>query len=215
MEILDISAPTSNGVGHIEGCLFDAVTVTGDGPSRKLLFASPHGILHFIKIEESYGERSATLLVQKNDDNPEYSDLVFNAKTILIFANNELAMKAYTDAYHILLTAFDGDHKDDDAYSGVRSSQPHIDNGKHISPVLIVLSILTAIIVCVFLISISLRLAGYLVPWEQSDRNHEVTPSAKTYLSMDPIVQYPDTDNSLSEKKPLSSTLQADSTAKK
>jgi hypothetical protein len=79
--------------------------VSGDAASRKLLFASKFGRLHFVTVEASYGERSASLTVKPDSGGAWH--LAFNDKPFITFANEALALAAYGEAYAILAGAFE------------------------------------------------------------------------------------------------------------
>jgi len=164
VDILDVGLEGSAAadLSPIAGCLHDAVTVTGHGPSRKLLFASAHGVLHFIKLEEGYGERSATLMVKKNVEDGSHWDITFNSKAILTFATHDLAMKAYTDAYQILASAFDREDEISDEFAHSAIASPP----EKPFPYLFAISMTALIIVLgVFSISMTLRMADHMLPW--------------------------------------------------
>jgi hypothetical protein len=85
--------------------LTEPVLVSGNAASRKLLFASKFGRLHFVTVEESYGERSASLTVKPDSGGAWH--LAFNDKPFITFANEALALAAYGEAYAILAGVFE------------------------------------------------------------------------------------------------------------
>jgi len=149
----------------------EPVTVTGDGQKRKLMFARKGGELHFITLEESFGERTASLSVEStaSDLDGALWHLALNRKPFLAFANQSHAMQTYDAACAILNDAF----ADDRASQLKGRHRPEVpardaakDRSEWLQTLRIVGSIIALVVLGVFAGSMALRIASHVVPWK-------------------------------------------------
>lgn len=91
--------------------LFERATVTGNADKRKLMFSRPSGEICVVTVEESYGERLASLHLEVGRDSKilqgrEVWRLFLNEKPFMAFATRDLAMQAFEDSNRLLADTF-------------------------------------------------------------------------------------------------------------
>ena len=151
----------------------EPVTVTGAGQKRKLMFARESGELHFVTLEESYGERTASLSVEPTANEADGAPwhLALNRKPFLAFTNRADAMLAYEAARTILNDGCAADAPS--TFESRHHALPARDAAKDRSEWLQTLRIVGSVVVLVVLVvlgvfagSIALRVANHVVPWK-------------------------------------------------
>jgi hypothetical protein len=168
MDYLDrLSQPPFDVTSHPEHepPLAEPVLVSGDADSRKLLFASRSGQLHFVTVAEGYGERSASLTVRRAADGGAWH-LVFNDKPFITFATEALAMAAYGEAFSILSGAFAAKAEPTSPVHGAPEESPDARRrAEWLSVTWITGSIVGILVLGLFAGSMLLRVADRVLPW--------------------------------------------------